>query len=127
VLTVEKPSTLNFQGRGGNGFSVLDPNGPQAVGMSDFESSTLFPLRGFNVVDANNTDRMSAYLSGTTNGLGDTMTVTTRDQNGTPPGRCPKASEKRVAQAGPAFCLRNSDRKAIAPLGMSPAERLSAL
>ncbi|HLW72247.1 MAG TPA: hypothetical protein VKS22_16675 [Candidatus Binataceae bacterium] len=66
----------------------MDSNGLVAASMVDFESSTA-QVRGFNVVDGNNLDRMSAYLTGTTNSLGGTMTITTRDQNGNTTGTLP--------------------------------------
>jgi hypothetical protein len=89
VHVVQEPSTIiDSQGRGGNGVAVSDPNGLQTSGMFDFESGTT-QLRGFNVVDANNIDRMSAYLVGTTGGAGGTMTITTRDGSGNTTGTLP--------------------------------------
>jgi len=72
---------LNPANRKGNGFAIWDPNGLQEASMAAFIDGSLV---GFNVVDPNNIDRFSVYLT-TQNGLN----LDTRDQNGTVTGHLP--------------------------------------
>jgi hypothetical protein len=74
------PTLINGQGRRGNGFVVWDSNGLQEASMGAFTDGS---LAGFNVVDPNNIDRLSAYL------FQNSMNVDTRDANGNVTGHLP--------------------------------------
>jgi len=74
------PTFSDAQHRAGNAFVLWDPNGLQQASMSAFTDGT---LAGFNVVDTNNLDRLSAYL------FNNSMNVITRDANGNVTGHLP--------------------------------------
>lgn len=80
VSAAQLPADFSQHGRSGNGFAIWDPSGLQQASMSAYTDGS---LAGFNVVDENNIDRMSAYLTGTG------MQIITRDSNGTVTGSLP--------------------------------------
>jgi len=75
-----QPDFVDPQDRRGNAFVLWDPNGLQQASMSAFTDGS---LAGFNVVDPNNIDRLSAYL------YMNSMNVDTRDANGNVTGHLP--------------------------------------
>jgi hypothetical protein len=81
VSARQVPPNFVIDDRKGNGFAISDQNGTQEASMGAFTDGS---LAGFNVVDPNNIDRFSAYLT-TLNG----MNVDTRDQNGNVTGHLP--------------------------------------
>jgi hypothetical protein len=82
VSAVQQVATeVDSAGRQGNGFAIWDPNGLQEASTAAFIDGS---LAGFNVVDPNNIDRFSVYLT-TQNGLN----LDTRDQNGNVTGHLP--------------------------------------
>jgi hypothetical protein len=74
------PTFSDAQNRAGNAFVLWDSQGRQEASMSAFVNGA---LAGFNVVDANNVDRFSAYL------FQNSMNVDTRDGNGNVTGHLP--------------------------------------
>jgi hypothetical protein len=75
-----EPDFVDPQNRRGNAFVLWDPNGLQQASMSAFTDGS---LAGFNVVDTNNLDRLSAYL------FQNSMNVVTRNANGVVTGHLP--------------------------------------
>ncbi len=76
-----QPDFADNAGRKGNAFVIWDQNGLEEASMGAFTDGS---LTGFNIVDPNNFDRFSAYLT-TQNG----MNLGTRDQNGNVTGHLP--------------------------------------
>jgi len=74
------PTFVSGQNRSGNAFAIWDSLGRQEASMGAFANGS---LAGFNVVDANNVDRLSAYL------FQNSMNVDTRDSNGNVTGHLP--------------------------------------
>jgi hypothetical protein len=80
VGAAQEPNDVpNSEGRAGNGFVVWDANGQQRASMFALVNGS---LAGLNVVDANNHDRFSAYLS-------DQSLVNTYDATGAVTGHLP--------------------------------------
>jgi hypothetical protein len=81
VSAVQQITTeIDSAGRKGNGFAIWDPNGLQEASMAAFIDGS---LAGFNVVDPNNIDRISAYL------YQNVVNVDTRDGSGNVTGHLP--------------------------------------